>query len=71
MDPKYEFMTAHRVRMIEYARLNQLLMSRRTNKVDPRGKVFVSFGDDLISFGSWIKKLSLSTVDEPDYLQNH
>lgn len=49
MDPRYEFMTAHRVRMIEHARLNQLLMSRRTNKIDPRGKVFVNLGDGLIS----------------------
>lgn len=71
MDPRYEFMTAHRVRMIEHARLNQLFASGRPNKLALRDKVFVSLGDGLISFGSWIKKLSYTNVDEPGYLQNH
>jgi len=64
MNPQYEFISNHREEMIVQTRLNNLIRSCRAQQNGLRGKIFDKLGDELISSGSWLKKISRSPIDD-------
>ncbi len=73
MNPQYEFITNLQERMLDQARLNFMIRCCRNQQLGLRGIFFDRLGDVMISGGSWLKKLSGSSIDESSvaiYSQN-
>jgi hypothetical protein len=64
MNPQYEFISNHREEMIVQTQLNNLVRSCRDQRHDFRGWIFDKLGDALISSGSWLKKISRSSIED-------
>lgn len=64
MNPKYEFISNQRGKMIVQSQIDYAIHDRRAPHSGLPGKFMDKFGDVLIASGSWLKKISQVPTDE-------
>lgn len=64
MDPRYEFLSIERVKLLNQSKQTGLLRNSGIIPVSFRGRVLVRIGNGMITCGSWLKKISGSNLEQ-------